>query len=170
VVLSKLWQGSLDEAEEACRRHDELGDSISMRHMVGASDLLIAQGGPTRLSSASARPNLNASMTPRPRDRARRARSALRRVARTDEALDEYHRASETAERAGINNEILVRGDHLLPGPRVTGTLGRGEGLGEQSPQRGPSLRRTSQPGHGASRDAASTQTSAIASSGSSSR
>jgi len=25
VVLSKLWQGSLDEAEEACRRHDELG-------------------------------------------------------------------------------------------------------------------------------------------------
>jgi len=30
--------------------------------------------------------------------------------------LDEYHRASETAERAGINNEILVAWRPLLPG------------------------------------------------------
>ncbi len=109
VVLSKLWQGSLDEAEEACRRHDELGDSISMRHMVGASDLLIAQGRTDEALQRFGSTELERFDDPLDRATAHVERGRLfAAVARTDEALDEYHRASETAERAGINNEILV--------------------------------------------------------------
>jgi len=109
VVLSKLWQGSLDEAEEACRRHDELGDSISMRHMVGASDLLIAQGrtdealqrfGSTELERfddpSTARPRTSSAVGSSPRSRVPTKRwTSITAPVRPPNA-------------AGINNEILV--------------------------------------------------------------
>jgi DNA-binding CsgD family transcriptional regulator len=109
VVLSKLWQGSLDEADEACRRHDELGVSIPLRHMVGASDLLIAHGRADEALFRYGATELERIVDPLDRANAHVERGRLyKALDRTDESLDECYRAKETAERAGIHNEILV--------------------------------------------------------------
>ena len=109
VVLSKLWQGSLDEADEACRRHDELGAGIPLRQLVGASDLLIAHGRTEEALFRYGATELERIVDPLDRASAHVERGRLYvALDRTDEALDECYRAKETAERAGIHNEILV--------------------------------------------------------------
>ena len=109
VVLSKLWQGSLDEADEARRRHDELGACIPLRQLVGASDLLIAHGRAEEALVRYGATELERIVDPLDRACAHVERGRLyKALDRTDEALDECYRAKETAERAGIHNEILV--------------------------------------------------------------
>ncbi len=43
IVLSNLWQGSLERADEALRRHDELSDAGTRLPVIGSSELLIAR-------------------------------------------------------------------------------------------------------------------------------
>jgi len=109
VVLSKLWQGSLDEADEARRRHDELGARVPPRHLIGGSDLLLAHGRADEALSRYGAAELERIVDPLDRACAHVERGRLyEALDRTDEALDECYRAKETAERAGIYNEILV--------------------------------------------------------------
>jgi len=109
VVLSKLWQGSLDEADEARRRHDELGACIPIRQLVGASDLLIAHGRAEEALFRFGTTELERIVDPLDRASAHVERGRLyMALGRTDEALDECYRAKESAERDGIHNEVLV--------------------------------------------------------------
>jgi DNA-binding CsgD family transcriptional regulator len=124
VVLSKLWQGWLDEADKARHRHNELGACIPLRHLVGASDLLIAHGRTEEALYRYGATELDRIVDPLDRASAHVERGRLyMALDRTNEALDECYRAKETAERAGIHNEILVAWRPLMA--RALASLGR---------------------------------------------
>jgi DNA-binding CsgD family transcriptional regulator/exonuclease VII small subunit len=77
--------------------------------MVGAADLLIAQGRTDEALLRFGSTELERFDDPLDRATAHVERGRLfAAVSRTEEALDEFRRASATAERAGINNEVLV--------------------------------------------------------------
>ena len=109
TVLSKLWRGSLDEADEALRRHDVLGNSSSARHVVGSLDLLIAHDRTEEAFRRLSSTELERIVDPLECALARVERGRLlAAVARADEALVEYRQAKAIAERAGLDNEVLV--------------------------------------------------------------
>ena len=109
TVLSKLWQGSLDEADEAVRRLDVLGHSSSERQVVGSLDLLVAHD---RADDALRR--LSATEPDRIVDPFECACARVERgrlfaaIGRSEEALDEYRCARAVTVRAGLDNEVLV--------------------------------------------------------------
>jgi tetratricopeptide (TPR) repeat protein len=109
IVLSTLWQGSLERAEEALRRHDELRDSSTRQPVVGSSELLIARD---RLDEALRRFGWNE--LDRIVDPLEYAKALVERgrllsaAARADEAFEVFERAKGVAQRAGINLEALV--------------------------------------------------------------
>jgi DNA-binding CsgD family transcriptional regulator len=109
VVLSKLWQGSLEEAEEACMRLQGLAATPSAQPIIGLIDLLIAQG---RTQEALYQLNaLDPERIDEPLDRASAyvERGHLYALCnQTAEALDEFQRAGEIAGGAGIENSVLV--------------------------------------------------------------
>jgi DNA-binding CsgD family transcriptional regulator len=109
TVLSKLWQGSLDEADEAVRRLDALGNSYAERHVVGSLDLLLAHD-----RSDEALRRLSSTEPKRIVDPLECALAHVERgrlfaaVGRPEEALREYRRAKAVMERAGLTSEVLV--------------------------------------------------------------
>jgi DNA-binding CsgD family transcriptional regulator len=109
AVLSKLWQGSLDEAEAACAELRRLGATLGTQPVIGLIDLLIAQG---RTQEALFQLNfLDPERFDEPLDRASAFVERGRLFALSGqpaEALDEYHHAGEVAESAGIENSVLV--------------------------------------------------------------
>ncbi len=109
VVLSKLWQGSLEEAEEACTRLHGLAATPSAQPIIGLIDLLIAQG---RTQEALYQLNaLDPQRFDEPLDRASAyvERGHLYALCnRAAEALDEFQRAGEIAGGAGIENSVLI--------------------------------------------------------------
>lgn len=109
LILSKLWQGSLEEAEDARLRHLELGSAFRARPMIGSGDLMIAQGRAQEALQHLTSLDLGALEEPLDRAAAHVERGRLFAACKqTDEALDEFHRASDTANRGGINNAVLV--------------------------------------------------------------
>jgi hypothetical protein len=124
MVLSKFWQGSLGESEEALQRHHELGRTFSSRPVVGLVDLLIAQG---RTQEAIYQlGSFDPERIDEPLDRATAhvERGRLFSMCnQSDEALDEFERAGETAARAGITNPVLVAWHP--PAARVLASLGQ---------------------------------------------
>jgi DNA-binding CsgD family transcriptional regulator len=126
TVLSKLWQGSLDEADDAVRRLDAMDNSYSERHVVGSLDLLVAHD---RNDEALRR--LSMTEPKRIVDPLECAQAHVERgrlfaaVGRADDALGEYRRAKAVTERAGLTNEVLVA---WRPGmARTLASLGRWE-------------------------------------------
>ncbi len=123
VVLSKLWQGALGESEQALQRHHELGTTFSSRPVVGLVDLLIAQG---RTQEALYQlGSFDPERIDEPLDRATAhvERGRLFSMCnQSDEALDEFERAGETASRAGITNPVLVAWHP--PAARVLASIG----------------------------------------------
>jgi tetratricopeptide (TPR) repeat protein len=109
IVLSNLWQGSLERAEEALRRHDELSDAVARHLVLGSSDLLIAQN---RLDEALRRfgwSELDCLVDPLDYANALVERGRLLiAAARADEAIDVFVRAKAVANRAGLNLGVLV--------------------------------------------------------------
>jgi DNA-binding CsgD family transcriptional regulator len=109
VVLSKLWQGSLDEADQASGRHDELAAAVPLRPIVGVTDLLIAHGRAEEALARFGATGLEGIADPLERAVAHVERGRLFKVLdRVDETLDECYRAKAIAEHAGLDNEILV--------------------------------------------------------------
>jgi tetratricopeptide (TPR) repeat protein len=108
IVRSYLWRGSLEGADEALRRHDELSDSVA-RPVVGSSELLVAQG---RLDEALRRfgvKELDRIVDPLDYANALIERGRLlSATARADEAIDVFVRAKSVADRAGLHLQVLV--------------------------------------------------------------
>jgi DNA-binding CsgD family transcriptional regulator len=126
IVLSKLWQGSLGESEEALLRHHELGIDFNARPVVGLIDLLIAQGRTQEAIYELG--TFDPVMIDEPLDRvgAHVERGRLFSMcSQSAEALDEFEQASETAARAGITNPVLVAWHP--PAARVLASLGQWE-------------------------------------------
>lgn len=124
IVLSKLWQGSLGEAEEALLRHHELGGAFSSRPVVGLIDLLIAQGRTQEAIYELG--TFDPELIDEPLDRvgAHVERGRLFSMCNQSvEALDEFEQAGETATRAGITNPVLVAWHP--PAARVLASLGQ---------------------------------------------
>ncbi len=109
IVLSKLWQGSLGESEEALLRQHELGADFGARPVVGLIDLLIAQGRTQEAIYELG--SFDPEMIDDPLDRvgAHVERGRLFSMcSQPAEALDEFEQAGETAARSGITNPVLV--------------------------------------------------------------
>lgn len=124
IILSKLWQGSLGESEEALLRHHELGIDFNARPVVGLIDLLIAQGRTQEAIYELG--TFDPVMIDEPLDRvgAHVERGRLFSMCnQSAEALDEFEQASETAARAGITNPVLVAWHP--PAARVLASLGQ---------------------------------------------
>ena len=109
ALLSKLWQGALDEAEGAYRRHLELGQVFSTRPVVGVAELLGALGRSDEALQTFGGCELDRLEDPLDLACGHVERGSLfAGVGRAEEALDEYVRASEVATSAGLDNEIVV--------------------------------------------------------------
>jgi tetratricopeptide (TPR) repeat protein len=108
IVLSNLWRGSVQRADEALRRHDELGDAVA-GPVIGSSEVLVAQD---RLDEALRRfgvKELERIVDPLDYANALVERGRLLCVtARADEAIDVFLRAKAVANRAGLHLEVLV--------------------------------------------------------------
>jgi tetratricopeptide (TPR) repeat protein len=109
IVLSNLWQGSLDRAREALGRHDELCGATGRQPVIGSAELFIAQD---RLDEALHRFALND--LERIVDPLENAKALVERgrllnaAARADEAFETFERARAMVHRAGLNLEALV--------------------------------------------------------------
>ncbi len=109
VILSKLWQGSLDEVAGAYQRHCELGAALPSRPVVGAIDLMVAQGNATEALQMANSFDIEAVEEPLERSEAHIERGRLLAAcSQADKALSEFERANDTAGRAGITNQVLV--------------------------------------------------------------
>jgi hypothetical protein len=108
MVLSKLWQGSLDEADEALRRHDELSGAFLPHPVVGSSDLFLAHDRTEEALRRFKSIDLDRIIDPLECALAHVERGRLFVAAtRLDDGLDEFMRAKSVTERAGLN-EVLV--------------------------------------------------------------
>jgi tetratricopeptide (TPR) repeat protein len=109
IVLSNLWQGSLERADEALRRHDELSDAGTRLPVIGSSELLIARN---RLDEALRRfgwSDLDRLVDPLDYANALIERGRLlSAAARADEAIDVFVRAKAVAHRADLNLGVLA--------------------------------------------------------------
>jgi DNA-binding CsgD family transcriptional regulator len=109
TVRSKLWQGSLDEADEALRRQAALADGCSARHVVGSVDLLLAHDQTEEALRRVTSIDLERIVDPIEYALTRVERGRLfAAVARPEEALVEYRYAKAVMERVGLHNEVLV--------------------------------------------------------------
>ncbi len=109
MVLSKFWQGALDEAEEAYLRHYELGGAWTSQPVIGSADLLVAQGRAGEALDQLASRDFEDIDEPLERATAHVEHGRLLAVCgQVDQALDEFQRASEIAERGGVTNSVLV--------------------------------------------------------------
>jgi tetratricopeptide (TPR) repeat protein len=109
IVLSSVWQGSLEGADEALRRHDELGDMATRHPVVGSSSLFIAQDRHDEALRRFAMSELDRIVDPLDYANALVERGRLLcAAARADEAIDVFVQAKAVADRAGINLEVLV--------------------------------------------------------------
>jgi tetratricopeptide (TPR) repeat protein len=109
TVRSKLWQGDLDDADDAVRRHEVLVDGCSARHVVGSLDLLLAHDRTEEALRRCRSIDLDRIVDPLEYALTRVERGRLfAAVARPEEALVEYRHAKAVAERVGLHNEVLV--------------------------------------------------------------
>jgi DNA-binding CsgD family transcriptional regulator len=112
MSLSFLWQGSLTEAEEACRRQHELGTrlgSLTVWPVVGLVEVLIGQGRGTEAQHL--RDSLRPEGIEEPINRAAAHVECGRLLVERGmhrEALDDFLEAGEIAREAGIVNPALL--------------------------------------------------------------
>jgi DNA-binding CsgD family transcriptional regulator len=112
MSLSLLWQGSLTEAEEVCRRQHELGKqlgTLTVWPVIGQVDVLFGQG--RGKEALHLRDSVRPDGIEEPVNRAAAHIECGRILAASDlhrEALDEFRRAGEIGQGAGIINPALL--------------------------------------------------------------
>jgi tetratricopeptide (TPR) repeat protein len=109
IVLSNLWQGSLERADEALRRHDEVSDADTRLPVIGSAELLIARNRPDEALRRFGWSELDRLEDPLDYANALIERGRLLTVAaRADEAIDVFVRAKAVANRADLNLGVLA--------------------------------------------------------------
>jgi DNA-binding CsgD family transcriptional regulator len=112
LSLSLLWKGSLTEAEEVCRRQHQLGtqlDTLSAWPVIGLVDVLIAHG--REKEALHLTDSVHPERIEEPVTRAAVHVERGRALAACDlhrEALDDFLRAGDIAQGAGIINPGLL--------------------------------------------------------------
>jgi DNA-binding CsgD family transcriptional regulator len=109
VILSELWQGSLDEVTGAYQRHRVLGATWPSRPIVGVIDLMVAQGNATQALQMANSFDVESIEEPLERSEAHIERGRLLATcSQAGKALGEFELANDIASRAGISNQAMV--------------------------------------------------------------